>query len=102
MLLDDVHQEIEALANHGQQYHSRITEQISIFRTQYKLMATEIALLESDIQAGHLLASPNHETQRREAGITQSDLTRLIRRVSNLESMAHSNPTDPRSVQGSH
>lgn len=87
VFFDDVCKQIEELSQSGQGGHERMAKQVQDLTLQYKLMATEIALLELDIEAGHLLVSSAYHTQLEEAGFTQDDVMRLIRRIGNLESM---------------
>ena len=89
----DVHFEgmrraIEALALDGQHDHEKLGRHIARMRSHHQLMATELALLEEEIGAGHLLASPAWAARRSAAGMDQDDLARLTRRASNLEAMA--------------
>lgn len=87
VFFDDICNQIELLSQNGQSGHEGMTKQVQQLTLQYKLMATEMALLEVDIDAGHLLVSAAYESQLVTAGFTQDDLMRLMRRISNLESM---------------
>lgn len=83
----DVCKQIEALAEDGQAGHAAMKNHVQQLTTQFKLMGTEIELLEADIAAARLLASPAYADQRAESGIGSDDLARLIRRTANLEAM---------------
>lgn len=85
VLLHDVSKQIEQLVETGQQGHAGMRKQVELFKTQFRLMGTEIELLESDIDAGRLLASPGYAAQRLAAGLSDEDMARLARRISNLE-----------------
>jgi hypothetical protein len=86
--LRDVRDEIEQLAADGQRSHAGMEKQMHFLVEQHRLMGTELELLETDIAAGHLLASPEYAAQRRAAGVGADDLARLTRRTGNLEAMA--------------
>lgn len=88
VFLHDVSKQIENLVETGQQGHAGMGKQVQLLTTQYKLMGTEIELLESDIEAGRLLASPGYAAQRLAAGLSEEDMARLARRTANLETMA--------------
>ncbi|MES2536341.1 MAG: hypothetical protein V4632_10770 [Pseudomonadota bacterium] len=83
----DVCKQIEILAEQGQGGHAGMATQIALLTAQHQLMGTEIELLEADIEAARLLASPAYAGHCRRAGLDRDDLARLVRRTSNLESM---------------
>lgn len=85
---DKVRQEIDDLAHKGQQNYADMARQVQFLAAQQKAMSTEIALLEAEIAAAKLLASPDFASQRARAGINDDDLARLIRRTNNLGAMA--------------
>ncbi len=88
VFFDDVRDQIQALVDKGQQGKTAMERQVKVLSDQYRLMETEIALLESDIEAARLLASPAYAAQRQATGISEEDLARLLRRIGNLEAMA--------------
>lgn len=88
VFLHDVSKQIEQLVETGQQGHAGMRKQVELLKTQYRLMGTEIELLESDIEAARLLASPGYAAQRLVAGMSDEDMARLARRTSNLEATA--------------
>ncbi|WP_428717596.1 hypothetical protein [Undibacterium curvum] len=88
VFIDKVRNEIDELAHKGQQSYVDMVLQIQNLAAQQKLMHTEIALLEAEIAAAKLLASPAFAQQRALAGIHDDELTRLIRRIDNLGAMA--------------
>jgi hypothetical protein len=81
-------QEIQALAARGEQARIHLLEMIDALESQRALMSKELTLLEIDIAAGQLMLTPGHAQACRQAGLDAEALSRLSRRIANLEASA--------------
>lgn len=84
----ETQQEIQALAARGEQARIHLLDMIAALESQRVLMSKELALLETDIAAGQLLLTPGQAQACRQAGLDAEGLSRLSRRVANLEASA--------------
>lgn len=81
-------QEIQTLAGQGEQARTRLLELVTVFQSQRALMGKELALLDLDIAAGRLMLTSPYAHACRQAGLDSEGMSRLSRRVANLEASA--------------